>query len=302
MKNLIILSYIIFLIDHSVSGQSVFKKADSLFSAGKWKEAKAIYESTLNDTTVNPLAWNRLGFCNYNLKFYDLSLNEFNKSLIQNPPAGLKPILFSRIAKIYAIKRSAQKAFAFLDSALTHGYLNYKELDTLADFNGIRSAERFKQIRQTAFNNANPCMSDAHHRKFDFWVGEWNVLQTANMQNTGAHSSIQLISGGCAILENWESPASNGKSINFIDPITNKWKQSWAGNYANGTQEFLNGEYIEGAMRFEFTTAGTQGEKIIGHLIFYNQGTNQVRQFNETSADGGKTWTTNYDFTYVRMK
>lgn len=102
--------------------------------------------------------------------------------------------------------------------------------------------------------------------------------------------------------QNWDGQNSTGKSINFIDPNTNKWKQSWAGSYANGIQEFNNGEYKDSAMRFEFQTKDVQGVKIIGRFIFYNQGANQVRQFNETSADEGKTWTTNYDFTYVRKK
>ena len=55
-------------------------------------------------------------------------------------------------------------------------------------------------------------------------------------------------------------------------------------------------------MRFEFETKDAQGNKITGRFIFYNEGPNQVRQFNETSANGGKTWTTSYDFTYIRKK
>ena len=70
----------------------------------------------------------------------------------------------------------------------------------------------------------------------------------------------------------------------------------------NGIQEFVNGEYKDSAMRFEYETKDAQGKKFIGRLIFYNQGPNQVRQFNETSEDNGKTWTTNYDFTYIRKK
>ena len=35
-------------------------------------------------------------------------------------------------------------------------------------------------------------------------------------------------------------------------------------------------------------------------LTFFNLGKDSVRQFSEVSADSGKTWTTNYDLTYVR--
>ena len=276
--------------------------ADSFFLARNWKQAKQIYEAVLNDTTKNSLAWNRLGFSNYNLKLYDAALKCFQKSIAQNPQPVLRGIVYSRIARIYAVKNDKLNTFSALDSAVVYSYTNVAEMDTLTEYNNFRNEKYFKHLREQVYINGNPCMTDAHAREFDFWVGEWDVHPTGTNQVTGARSLIQIISGGCAILENWESPASNGKSINFIDPVTNKWKQSWAGNYANGIQEFVNGEYKDGAMRFTFETTNAQGNKIIGRFVFFNEGPNQVRQFNETSADGGKTWTTSYDLTYVRKK
>ena len=60
----------------------------------------------------------------------------------------------------------------------------------------------------------------------------------------------------------------NQGSVQRIDPNTNKWKQSWAGSYANGVQEFTNGEYRDSAMHFDFETKNAQGNKTarnIGH-------------------------------------
>ncbi len=109
------------------------------------------------------------------------------------------------------------------------------------------------------------------------------------------------------VLENWTAvgdPPHNGKSMNFVDPETNKWIQVWVGssgiNNLNITR-FYDGEYKDGAMRFVFDRT-VQGQKMIGRFIFYNEGPNQVRQFNEQSMDGGKTWTTSYDFTYKRVE
>ena len=118
------------------------------------------------------------------------------------------------------------------------------------------------------------------------------------------HSLVQIVSGGCALLENWEAlgNASSGKSLNFIDGNTNMWKQCWVGSYPNGQQDFVNGEYKDGAMRFIFNTTDAKGNKIIGRFIFFNEGPDKVRQFNETSADEGKTWITGYDFIYLRAK
>jgi hypothetical protein len=55
-------------------------------------------------------------------------------------------------------------------------------------------------------------------------------------------------------------------------------------------------------MRFTFTTTDAQGHKLVGRFIFFNEGPDKVRQFNETSADDGKTWVTGYDLTYLRVK
>jgi tetratricopeptide (TPR) repeat protein len=277
------------------------EKADSLFTARNWSAAKKIYETTLKDTTYDPLEWNRLGSCNFNLKFYTDALKCFKRSLSQNPATPLKAIIYSRMARIHAIQNNRQEAFMDLDSATAASYINLHELDSLPDFNSIRDDRHFKEIRQKVFAFLYPCMSDPHAREFDFWIGEWDVYQTGTKIYQG-HSLIQMVAGGCAILENWDSQNSTGKSINFIEPVTNKWKQSWAGSYASGIQEFVNGRYEDSAMRFDFEYTNPQGNKTIGRFVFYNQGPDQVRQFNETSTDGGKTWTTSYDFTYKRRK
>ena len=52
-----------------------------------------------------------------------------------------------------------------------------------------------------------------------------------------------------------------GKSINFIDASTGKWKQVWIGSNGPGISEFVNGSYHDGAMRFEFEENTPQGSK-----------------------------------------
>ena len=106
------------------------------------------------------------------------------------------------------------------------------------------------------------------------------------------------------ILENWTSAGSSfsGKSMNFVDPVTNKWKQIWVGSNGINASEFTNGEYRDGAMRFECDSTNAQGMKTLIHFYFFNQTPDQMRQFHETSTDGGKTWVTTYDFTYKRVK
>jgi tetratricopeptide (TPR) repeat protein len=283
------------------TARDLIKVADSLYYAQDWKNAKKMYESVLKDTSHNSIAWNRLGFSNYNLGNNDEALEDFQKALAYNPMPPVKASALSRMARVQALKNENQKAIADLDSAISAGYINLSEMDSLKEFNTLRSDPSFKKLREKIYGITFPCMADPHAREFDFWAGDWDVYATGTKTLAG-QSVVQIISGGCALLENWTSTASTGKSINYIDPVTNKWKQAWAGSYAAGIQEFVNGEYKDSAMRFVFEFKNARGHRNIGRFIFYNEGANQVRQFNETSADDGKTWTTSYDFTYVRKK
>ena len=69
------------------------------------------------------------------------------------------------------------------------------------------------QTMTLAQNSTSPVPDSC---QFDFWIGEWDVYPTG-AKNIVGHSLIQMVSSGCALLENWTSPASNGKSLNFVE-------------------------------------------------------------------------------------
>jgi len=278
------------------------KRADSLYFAQDWTNARQAYLAVLKDTSHNSIALNRLGFSEYNTGHYSEAMADFKKSLANKPIPAVKGSVYSRMARISAMQNNTEAAISNIDSAVTYGYVSFSELDTLKEFNTLRNDAGFKKARERIFLAANPCMGDPKAREFDFWVGRWNVYPTGTQTLVG-HSLVQIVSGGCALLENWEAlgNASSGKSLNFIDG-NHLWRQCWIGSYPNGQQDFVSGEYKDGAMRFTFTTTDAKGNKLMGRFIFFNEGPDKVRQFNETSADEGKTWTTAYDLTYIRVK
>lgn len=285
------------------SKKSSLPYADSLFFSQNWKEAIIVYEKVLKTESTNSLAWNRLGFSYHSLLNYDKALENYSKSLNNKPAPSLEITIQSRLARVYSIKNGRDKAFASLDRAIVLGYSNVSELDNQKELENVRNDQRFKEMRNRAYINAYPCMGNAQARQFDFWIGEWDAYVTGT-NNLAGQSKIEMASGGCMILENWSSAGApfTGKSMNFVDPVSGKWKQIWVGSNGVNVSEFLNGEYREDAMRFEFETTDAQGAKTLVHFHFFNQGPDQVRQFHETSADGGKTWVTTYDFTYKRRK
>jgi hypothetical protein len=144
------------------------------------------------------------------------------------------------------------------------------------------------------------CMDIPQAREFDFWIGEWTVYATGSDKLAG-YSKIEMAAGGCMILESWTSAGQpfSGKSMNFVDPSTKKWKQVWVGSNGLNVSEFLNGVYTEGAMRFEFEEKTPSGSLQKVKFHFHHVSANEVRQVHQTSPDG-QTWATTYDFTYKR--
>jgi tetratricopeptide (TPR) repeat protein len=297
----LMVSAFLFRANAQTSSQLEIQKADSFYFAKDWANAKKLYEHSLKDTSRDGFAWNRLGFSYYSTGNMDAAMKSYSRSLQYGHVKLLYASVYSRMARINSAQNKKELALANIDSAVANGYSTYTELDSLGDFNSVRNDSRFKDLRQKSYMLAYPCMGNAQNRQFDFWVGEWDAYVRGTKRFAG-HSVIQIVSGGCAILENWTSgsPYYSGKSLNYIDPATKKWRQTWIGS--PDVQEFVNGEYKDGAMRFVFEAIDAQGHKQIGRFIFYNEGPDQVRQFNETSNDDGKTWTTGYDFTYIRKK
>ena len=145
---------------------------------------------------------------------------------------------------------------------------------------------------------APPCKSRPEHRQFDFWVGEWDVLNPRG-QLAGTNT-VQLILGDCVLLENRKGARGvEGKSFNVYNAATGKWQQTWVDSAGDVLE--LTGEYRDDQMRFTGETRAGGG-RTLHRLTFTKISADRVRQFWEQSADGGKTWTVAFDGAYVRRK
>lgn len=150
-----------------------------------------------------------------------------------------------------------------------------------------------------------PCSKPAF-RQFDFWVGQWEVFGK-NGQKAG-DSRISVILDSCVILEEWTSATVQqglryaGKSFNSYNSASGQWQQTWTDNTGN-TTEFLRGEAANGSVVFYADkVTGPKGVIFSRKLSFTKLGDDKVRQLGEKSEDGGKTWTTEYDLEYRKVK
>jgi hypothetical protein len=142
-----------------------------------------------------------------------------------------------------------------------------------------------------------PCATDSLRRRFDFWVGNWRVTGPAGAEV--GRSQVQVVSGGCGLLENWyEARGTQGKSLSTYDPAVGQWRQFWIGQQGAVT-DYSRSEWHDGTLTFY--AASTKAAAPQQRLSFTPVDANTVRQHGESSSDGGKSWTTSYDLMYHRV-
>jgi len=268
--------------------------ANQLFNNQKWEEAAKAYEVIVAAEPDNARAWYQLGMSRFSLTQFEASIRALEKhlALTKNPTA------MYNLACAFARLKQKDKAIEWLEKAVHNNLSPFTNIAADPDLEGLRTEPRFKEIVAALDKQRRPCMYSDQARQFDFWIGEWDVF---NPQGQKAGTSvIHQISDGCGILENWTGTrGGSGKSINFYDPASRKWYQYWMG--ANGIPSRYAGIYQDGAMRYEGERVSV-ANKSRTRLTFFNLDANTVRQLAEQSGDDGKTWTTTYDFKYVRTK
>lgn len=141
-----------------------------------------------------------------------------------------------------------------------------------------------------------PACTASEHRQFDFWVGEWTVTPTGKT-NVVASSLIEKLYGGCAIRENWMplKGSAGGSLNNYYD---GRWRQTWV-DASNSRVDFTGG-LVDGKMVLTGDWKGVlgPGKDALIRMTYSKNADGTVRQHGEQSTDGGKSWSTNFDFTY----
>lgn len=163
-----------------------------------------------------------------------------------------------------------------------------------------RSASAPAAKKAVARPAPTPCMADSNARRFDFWVGEWDVTPAGDTTVVG-HSNVQIVSGGCALLENWTAGnGSQGKSLNSYNSGLAHWQQYWVGQNG-GVTEYRDSRWDGKTLVFLAHSRNAKGG-FEQRLSFTPLDSNTVRQLGEISTDGGRSWKVGYDFHYHRRK
>lgn len=148
--------------------------------------------------------------------------------------------------------------------------------------------------RAGAQSPARSCTGDAH-RQFDFWLGEWTVIDAEG--RPAGTSVIQATLDGCAITEAFQSGPMRGTSVNFYDAARTRWHQTWIDNL--GRALYLEGGLANGVMLLEGDRQGSDGRVSRQRIGWSRLPDGHVRQLWESSNDSGRTWATVFDGRYI---
>lgn len=274
------------------------KEASRAFDAGEWPNAAELYKEIVALEPANAGAWFRRGFALHSLHDFKGSAAAFERSNELKPNGTVA----YDVACAKAQLGDTDAALAWLEKSKSLGMQDLATLTTDHDLDPLRSTPRFQELVKQIQDIAQPCANRAESRQFDFWIGEWDVTDTSGRKV--GDSRIEKILDGCVLLENWTGASGGtGKSFNLYDTATKSWKQTWCDS-SGDLVEFHSGKLEKGAMVFladPRAPGSTDGAlRVARRLSFFDLGPNDVRQFSETSGDGGATWKTEYDFHYHR--
>lgn len=201
-----------------------------------------------------------------------------------------------RLSRIYAQTGRNNDALEQLEVMADGGFGQLNLVEKQADYADIQDHPRFAAALETIRSARFPCAADERHHAFDFWIGEWTVTQ--NGQFAG-DSSVQPLLGHCTVFEQWESANGGfGKSFNYYDPGQDHWRQIWIGD--NGSFIEFTGQARDDGIFFTAETTNPADGVVTHHKFEFTRiGESDVRQYWETSIDGGETWQSIWDGRYT---
>ena len=157
---------------------------------------------------------------------------------------------------------------------------------------------------------AAACAGPSFH-ELDFWLGQWTVRTRTGQP--GGTSDVRSVSGGCALLEQYAGPGTyRGSGVHVFSAADRTWHQFWTDNRPaivndmRGRKGPTGFVYTWDVMMTPQGHPATPGDPAAvkvpkRYTLSVLEGGN-VRQLGERTMDGGRTWITEFDYIYTKVK
>ena len=180
-------------------GDTASLRAEALFTAKDYIGAASAFQALTTAHPQQPRYWTRLGTSLQLAGRTDDAVAAYRKAI----GLAIAPAAMYNLATVFAKRGQKDSAFYWLDQLVTNaGYSNDKAVSTDPDFASLRGDPRFEPLLERMHAVLRPCLTRKESRRFDFWVGEWEV-KNAQGQPAGQSSVLRLLEG-CALFENWK--------------------------------------------------------------------------------------------------
>jgi hypothetical protein len=283
-----------------VAAPSDTKTADAAFQKHEWGKAAEAYQKVVAAMPEDGVAWLRLG----------ISLVQLGKGKDAIPPLeraqklGVHPnLVLYQLAQAVTLAGDKGRALGMLQELVDEDFL---PVGTPASqekaFASLFKDPQFVRLSAALEVNRAPCkLSDAAspYREFDFFIGDWDVVDKAG--NEVGTSHVERVLAGCVLSESWRSQGGGeGRSLSSFNPGLRHWEQYWVDG--QGLPLFFTGHFEDGELRLQGDSATRNGAQVMRRVTFSKLPTGGVRQVSEVSNDRGRTWTTDFDFSYLQKR
>ncbi len=272
--------------------------AEAAFQRQDWPAALPAFEALVQSPEASAAMWMKLAAAQRGLGRYDAALASLDRAKAKGLPL---PQFHLQRVRTFLRRGELDQAFHDLDQAVAAGFGGLALLASDPELAPLGRDPRMRAIYDRLDAGQRPCLADPTYRKFDFWIGEWDVRGAGSSAAAApATSSIQMVMEGCAILENYRNGAYLGTSHTSWDAARKHWVQNYVDS--SGLVARLEGDFDQhGTLILESDVPPQNGQPSAHtRLSFFRVGPDQVRQLWEQTLDQGKTWTVLFDGDYRR--
>lgn len=289
--------------------------ATQLMREAKWEEAATAFGQIVLSDQTNGVAWLNLGYCLHANGDLDRALRVHHKAATFEP---YKATALYNVGCVHALKGETELAFEYLYKALEARPIPISQFQGDSDLVSLHKDKRWAKLmnkldpkakdKPKVANTPLPKSKEASaekpkygkavslaklppERRFDFWVGEWDMYVNGELIS---HQSVKSQLDGASIVQT--GPQS--MTLAVFDPSSGKWKMTWTST-AGHHDVLVGGMNDQGQMVMKQKVLRDR-PGVIGKWVLRDIYKNHFFADWMTSEDGGKTWVNEAAMEYKR--